>query len=201
MITKPSEPPIAAPAPRSVSTTKDPAYWQALGEFIETFASTETMLFSYLIVRIKVPHPVGRALFGGHHVDQLIGAVSRITLVLPPDHDLAEKTVLALDQLRIINATRNSIIHYPSFVTSDKGRISSNITRARRAELIIEYRATVEALKEMTADLERISQIFLYCFLIAQGTKSLTPSMTPSQLAAEMPALNAAWLYKQPQAP
>jgi hypothetical protein len=45
---KPKPEDAASPpgARRSISTIKDPAYWRALGEFIETFASAETMLFN-----------------------------------------------------------------------------------------------------------------------------------------------------------
>jgi len=38
-----------------VSLEKDPVYWQALGEFIEAFASAEIMLFSYFVNHAGIP--------------------------------------------------------------------------------------------------------------------------------------------------
>jgi hypothetical protein len=48
MTTETPEPNISPTSPRRISNPKDPAYWEALGEFIEAFASAETVLFNYL---------------------------------------------------------------------------------------------------------------------------------------------------------
>jgi hypothetical protein len=119
------------------------------------------MLFNYLIALVRVPHAVGRALFGSEHVDHLIDAVKRTAKASPPDRDVMEKLAPALTQFKLISRTRNSIVHYMSIVVGDRGRISSNITRARSAEHVEEFRASVDTLKEMTTDLERISELYL----------------------------------------
>jgi hypothetical protein len=179
-----------------VSTAKDPAYWQALGEFIEAFSSTGTLLFNYLAGVARTPHAIAKALFGGDHVDELIKCLKQVIAVRPLRPDISAETTIALTQLKIISNTRNSVVHYASFVLSDKGRVSSNITRAKRDELIVEYRASVGALKEMTSDLERISQLILYCWLATEQ-----PSKVTRDQFAGLPAPNAAWLYKQALAP
>jgi hypothetical protein len=179
---------------------KDPAYWQALGEFIEAFAQTETLLFNYLIALIGVSHAVGRALFSGDHVDALVDTVRRVARASPPDRDIVEKLEPALTQFKIINTTRNSIVHYVSMVASDKGRISSNITRARSAEQVIEFRASLDSLREMTTDLERVSQVFLYCQLTSRAGGPRVPQLAREDLVNQLTALSAAWLYIQPKA-
>lgn len=169
MATTPSKPPVittTTPPPRVASAVKDPAYWQALGKFIEAFAFAETLLFNYLAALSGTSHAISRALFGSDHADTLIDAVRRVRATLPPDDDLMNKTELALTQFKLISRTRNSVVHYVSIETSDKGRISSNITRARQDKLIVEYRASVAALEEMTIDLERVAQTLLYCQLV-----------------------------------
>jgi|SRR5580658_8498641 hypothetical protein len=195
-------PPKAAPTvpPRAISMQPDPAYWQALGRFIEAFASTETTLFNYLIALVDVPHAVGRALFSGDHVDTLIGTVKRVALVTTTASDVKDTLEPALTQFKIIGSARNSIVHFVSMVTSDKGRVSSNITRARSAEHIKEFRASVETLNEMTTDLERISQSFVYCLLTSPGGgRPPLPQHARAYLTSQLPALNVAWLYIPPQ--
>jgi hypothetical protein len=47
---------------RTTRTIRDPAYWHALGEFIESFASTETMLFTYLGLHAEIDFRIAIAL-------------------------------------------------------------------------------------------------------------------------------------------
>ena len=109
---------------RTLATIHDPSYWQALGEFIEAFSGAEMGLLHYLTSCAKVRNDVARALFSGVHVDQMISFVRRVWQVIPPDADIAEKMSGVLEQFKIISDTRNSLVHYVSLVSSDKGRIS-----------------------------------------------------------------------------
>ena len=100
--------------PRSVSFTKDPAYWQALGEFVEIFASAENVLFNYLFLCANIPVISARALLSGLHVDQMIKLIRRVWIVTP-EADPRVKLNETLVQFKIINNTRNSMIQNVSF--------------------------------------------------------------------------------------
>jgi hypothetical protein len=143
-------------AGRTLATTHNPAYWQALGEFIEAFSSAEIGLLHYLVLSAKLRHDVARALLSGVHVDQMISFARRMWQVLPPDADIAEKLSGVLEQFKIISDTRNSMVHYVSLVSSDKGRISSNLTRALTDRHIREDRVSPEIPQEMTTDVRKI---------------------------------------------
>jgi hypothetical protein len=180
-----------------VSVTKDPAYWQALGEFIEAFAGAETMLFNYLVACAGMSHKAGRAIIGGSHQEQLIGMIRRLWATNPPDADIMEKAKPALDQFSSINTVRNSLVHYSSFVTSDKGRVSSSITRAHPGEAKFhEYRISDTILNDMTADLGKISHHFTYCLVTTIEYRRFITKAARDDLANGLPALNAAWRYK-----
>jgi hypothetical protein len=176
-----------------VSFEKDPGYWQALGEFIETFASAELMLFTYLYLCAGINKSLGRALFGGLHVDQIIQQIRRIWAVEMRHPELKDNLEEAIKQFATINTQRNVIIHHASFVTSDKGRITSTISRARQPTLIREVRVSLEILKEMTTDLSKISDHLVYATCIIT-----TPNISRDDLAADFPALTAAWRYTPP---
>jgi hypothetical protein len=133
---------------RTISTMKDPAYWQALGQFIEAFASTETVLFTYMTLCAQVRPDSARALLSGIHGDPMIDLVKRVWKGIPPDVDILEKLSGALEQFKMISDRRNSMVHYVSFVTGDKGRVSSNITRASTNRRLREHRISPEIVQE-----------------------------------------------------
>jgi hypothetical protein len=177
-----------------VSAVKDPAYWQELGEFIEAFASAETLLFNYLAMCAGLTHNTARALLSGIHADQVIDFIRRVWAVRPPDVDIQQKVDDALIQFKVIGAARNSMVHYVSFVTSDKGRISSNITRAVTVERTREFRVSPNIMREMIIDLAKISEHILYAINISGD-----PRISREDLMRQMPALAASWQYKPPQ--
>jgi hypothetical protein len=195
MAMTPAKPPASSPqsARRIVSLVKDPAYWQALGQFIEAFAHAEILLFNYIVGMSRMTHDMARLMIGGDPVDRLIDCARQAIVVMNIDDDLRVKADIALTQLKEISKIRNYLVHYVSFDTSDKGRIISNITKIRKGKQLIEYRASVSDLADMTADLDgRLSSLLVYCLL------GLRWSTRPErdQLTAEMPALNDAWRYK-----
>jgi hypothetical protein len=197
MSEKPPKSEDALPAPRSsISSVKDPVYWQALGEFIETFASTETMLFAYLSMCVAIPNSTAKALLSGIHADQIIDYIRKVWVVRPPDADLHKKMCDALVQFKTISGVRNSMVHHVSFVDGDEGRVSSNITRARTAENLREFRVSPEILKNMIVNLEKITDHILY------GLNIIVEPNTPrDRLMRDLPALTASWRYKLPRDP
>ena len=179
-----------------VSSEKDPAYWQALGELIEAFASAETLLFNYLAMCAGITHHIARTLLSGQHAEQIIGLIRRVWVVRPPDADVHEKMDDALCQFAKISNARNSIVHHVSFVTSEKGRVSSNITRAFTANRAHEFRGSPNNMTDMIADLEKISTHILY----AQNIIS-DPQLSCDDLKRDLPALAASWRYIPPEDP
>jgi hypothetical protein len=184
-------------SPRSISIVRDPAYWQALGEFIEAFASAETMLFTYLAVCANIPNSTAKALLSGIHADQIVSLIRRVWEIRPQTSGTTKRLERAFAQLTEINKIRNNVVHYASFVTSDKGRVSSNVTRAltRDRRRLKEFRVSSDILGDMTVDLETISQNLTYAL-----TAIIDPGgISPETAQRELPALDAAWRYTDPE--
>jgi hypothetical protein len=179
---------------RTLSSVRDPDYWQALGEFIEAFASAETMLFQLLILSAKMRHDSARALLSGIHVDQMISLVRRVWQVMPLDADVTRKLSGVLEQFKIISDMRNSMVHYVSFVTRDKGRVSSNVTRALTDRHLHERRISPTIMQDMTNDIHKISDHLVYAV-----SATANPKIARDDLASRFPALAASWRYKPPE--
>jgi hypothetical protein len=199
---RPSEEPSAGGTRVVVSMVPDPAYWQSLGQFIEAFSMAEVGLFVYLPVCSGIPNRIARALVAGFHADQLITAIRNVWQISPPDKDVKATVDPALVQLKEISKIRNSVAHYVSLVVSNKGRITSKITRAltEREEHLQEYRISPEIMSAMIADLEKIGQHITYGTLV-----TLEPNVSRDEQRRGLPALAASWQYKphkhQPQSP
>ena len=168
----------------------DPAYWQALGQFIEVYASVESMMFYLLTLYSKVPADIAKALFSGTRLDASIKLIRRIMAVNDPGEVRREELNVIFAQLTVINDARNDVIHYGSNETIDYGRISSNYTRAHLPENVTVRPMSAVVLEAMRHDLERIhSHLFVQCVL--PDNKGAKPSLTT--------LLAASWQYKPPQ--
>src|SRR5690349_15388889 len=86
-------------------------------------------------------------------------------------------------QLRLITELRNRIIHYGSFVTMDKGRVTTTARFALTPERVQEHRASIEVLDAMTADIERMYNALLY-------------DLNPKRPSLSDPSLNEPWRFK-----
>jgi hypothetical protein len=128
MVAKTSE---AATVPvHSETFLPDPAYWLALGKFVEFFAHTEGVLFIYLSLCIKINVKEAKAVFSGLHVDQIIKHIRRLWQISKPDETVRAAVDVALTQLKLINGLRNSIVHHRSILNVKRERISTNFSRA-----------------------------------------------------------------------
>jgi hypothetical protein len=197
MANKKLKPGSATPNRRSfISHIPDPHYWLALGEFVERFALAEIALFAYLARCADIPRATANAVLSGNHADQMIKLVRRLWQVKPPDNDLRDKVEDALTQFNIINEVRANVVHYGSFFTDDKGRVSSNVSRALTLEErhFREIRVSPYVLKDMSIDLEKIGHHFVYANLAI-----LDPRVSREELAGGLPALADAWRYKRPE--
>jgi hypothetical protein len=87
-----------------------------------------------------------------------------------------------LSQLRLITEMRNRIIHYGSFVTTDKGRVTKTARGALTPKGAQEHRASIEVLEAMTADVSRIYIALLW-------------DMNPNRPSLSDPSLTEPWRY------
>jgi hypothetical protein len=203
MPTKKTRPDDRAPAtesPLTISVLPDPAYWQALGQFIEGFALGEVGAFAYLAACAGIRNLTARALLSGARADQLIVAIRKVWQIKSPDDDIREKVDTALTQFKHISAVRNSAVHYASFVISDRGRITSNVSRALTREHVREFRISPEVMTAMITDLEKISHHLTYGLVATIDSR-----VSRDELLRDLPNLAASWQYKphehQPQSP
>ena len=125
---------------------------------------------------------IAKAIFAGATFDRLIDCIRRITEVrgMAPERRADLDTIFS--QLKSITDMRNRIIHYGTFVTRDKGRITSTARRALTAEQVEERGASVEILKAMTADIQRINTALLWDF-------------DPKRPSLSDPSLSDPWRY------
>jgi hypothetical protein len=121
--------------------------------------------------------------------------IRRICDIEPHSEDRKQELEDVLSRLDNINKVRNFLLHHGSFTTDDKGRITSNVSRAYIAKTVREHRVSIDILKAMISDLEKVQQ-----HLVSFGV--LPSSMSFADRAAQLPALSRAWLYQhQPDLP
>jgi len=171
-----------------VSLEKDPVYWQALGEFIEAFASAEIMLFSYFVNHAGIPFSIAKAFWPDIRAVRIIELIGAVWKEKPPDADIRQKLEVVFCKFKKINEIRNSMVHNVSFVTDDKGRVSSNISRRL---YINEYRVSPDKIRDMISDLEKIKAHLTYAVIV-----TAEPWTNRDDLAREAPALAASWRYE-----
>jgi hypothetical protein len=173
------------------------AYYRALGEFVDTFANVEEVMFLYLSALAGVDHDTARAVFSGVRIRDAISYIKRISEVRGVQ--LAAELDDVLGQLQIINDVRNLILHHPASEKWRSGRLVqsiSNVGRALTAERIKEIPISAAILMDMKYDLFRI-QVFLFhefaCLTIPEGERDAIDRLGPVQVGA--------WLYKPAQQP
>jgi hypothetical protein len=176
-----------------ISLINEPAYYEALGRFVHAFASAEVAIFFALRFFAKVGRNVATAIFSGTRVDLGISFLKRICEANDPGEERRNELFAALDQLKAISDVRNSILHYGSFTTDDKGRITSNISRVHVGRNVREIPVSLNILNAMTHDLEKIGQHLT--------SLNVMPNSSFSDRAKEIPILNDAWLYTPQQDP
>lgn len=138
-----------------INTQADPVYWQALGRFVEAFASAETVMFALLSFYAKVPNDAAKALFSGTRVDASVKLIRRLIAVDDPGEERRQELELTFAQLGAINDARNDIIHYGSWVTTE-GRMTTNFSRAHLPQNVTWRPVSAAVLDAMTDDLHVI---------------------------------------------
>lgn len=148
--------------PRSIKFEADPAYWQALGEFVEEFASVEAMLLLAVSLYAGLRPLVGRAILSGMRPDAAVSYIRRITEVNPLGDDARQEIEHILGRVSVLNDFRNQVVHNPSFTVDGLGRIVSNAGRAHLYARIRETRVSPTILADATADLKAIGELLSY---------------------------------------
>lgn len=178
---------------RSIAIVVDPLYWSALGQFIEGYATTEAVMFQTLAFRSGVSTKMAQAVFSGVRTDAAIGYIKRIYEAHGVKNDEQEEMEYVFTQLKLITDLRNWLVHYGSFVTTDAGRIASNITRAMTPEKITELRASVEVLESATDDIHKINDHLMSLMMLRGALIDVR--------ARDFPSLLRAWQYIPPPNP
>jgi hypothetical protein len=161
----------------------DPNYYRALGQFIEAYATCEGVIFSVLTFYAGVSIPVAKALFARTRMEGAVNYISRIAEALSMAPERRADLRKIFSQLKLITEMRNRLIHSGSFVTTDKGRVTTTARIALTAEQLQEHRASIEVLEAMSADVVRIYNALLW-------------DMNPNRPSLSDPSLTEPWQYK-----
>jgi hypothetical protein len=172
------------PTPTVLAGEPDPNYWQALGQFIEVFSTCEGVVFSVFTFYADLTIPVAKALFARTRMEAAIDHILRLVEAHSMVDERRAHLNKILSQLRLITEMRNRIIHYGSFVTSDKGRITTTARTAPTPEGAQEHRASVEVLRAMTTDVIRIYNALLW-------------DLNPNRPSISDPSLREPWQYQR----
>src|SRR5436309_9296797 len=101
-------------------------YYLALGQFIDKFAQVEKMLALTLWIRSKVTPDVARAVFSGVRADGATGYITRVLTVTNADQATKDEYQSIFTQIGLINAARNSIVHYGTEFNDTGEYVTSN---------------------------------------------------------------------------
>ena len=148
-------------ASRVLLVGPDSNYHRALGQFIEEFAACEGIVFSVLTFYAGVSLPVAKAVFARTRMDGAIDYINRIAEARSMAPERRADLAKIFSQLKLITEMRNKIIHYGSFVSTDKDRITTTFRVALTRERVQEHRASIDVLEAMTADIIRIYNALL----------------------------------------
>jgi hypothetical protein len=164
------------PKPRHVFIKPDPSYLRVLGNFVEAFAQLEAMMFQSLRFYAGVETPTARALFSGTRVDAAMQNIRRIWEVHPIAPGRKADMENLFQQIKLIADLRNKIIHYGTIVTSDKGRITSTVSRALTPDRVEEHRARKKDLSAMIDDIVVINTALAWDFTPIPDNQAATDS-------------------------
>lgn len=141
----------------SPAVSKLPAherYYLALGRFIQRYAGIEARLQALLWRYAEVSPEVARSIFSGVRVDQATSFIKR--LHKSRGIEMHPMMVDMLDQIGIINAARNLIIHYGAEFDKGEPQFVTNQRIANRPEDARWFPISAQTLGALTADIKHI---------------------------------------------
>jgi len=181
---------MAESDPPMIRFEDDPVYWQALGEFVEGFASIEAMLALTLSQYAGIRPLIGRAVFSGLRPDTAMSQVRRIMEISDRGEGAREEIEHIFAQVAILNDARNQVVHYPSFIIEGFGRVVSNASRSHVPRTLRELRVSPDILRDMSADLRVISVLLV--------NHAFRDQLSKEERASFDAELARPWRYKPP---
>lgn len=181
---------VPHPPPADKKREEMRAYHAALGRFITWFAKVESRLRALLAAHAGVAPDMAKAVFSGVKTVEAQSYINRIFQVAPDAAEQAELKAV-FDQLFLINAARNLIIHHDLEIRGANELRVSNRAWALTESHGKEMGVSAELLDAMTSDLQAIN----WRLLAAELRKQLSPeeaAMVVSGFA------RTPWRYKSP---
>ena len=170
-------------------------YWASYGLFIHHFSEVEQQLQGLLWEMSGVKKMVARAVFQDARFSNICSTINHIyTSRSQEEHPLYRRSV---DQLGLINAVRNDMVHKPSAIAIVDGTVQLMVSNKVRAMPGKEKEITVteQMLDDMTHDLHTaqiaITVVTFDSFDLPQDAREL-----PWRDIAQRP-----WRYKPPPRP
>jgi hypothetical protein len=169
------------------------SYHAALGRFIDRFARIETAMALTLWRYAGTREEVARIVFAGVGVENCSRFIEQIADATTVDTAKRADLGYIMRQFRLINGTRNKIIHHGASSVAGGNAVVSNAERAKGPPTILPISA--ETLDAMTEDLRKI-WIHLH-----QNHLDRPPPLSPANVARIRAVLRQPWRYKHPQSP
>jgi hypothetical protein len=162
-------------------------YYLELGRFIQRFAGIEAKLQDVLWHFSGVSPEVARSIFSGVRPDQAVSFIKRLNRSRGTElHPMLAET---LDQVSVINAARNMIIHYGALFDNGMPTVVTNRRIANHPDETLRFPVTSSSLDALTADIQHI-HLRLNLFLQRNQTKPTRFERAVAQLQQR------AWRYK-----
>lgn len=164
------------------------AYYEALGQFIDTFSEVETAVHLTLRSYAKTPREIANIAFASVKIDVGSTFIKQIAKATGHPQEVLDDLDDIFNQLGIINGARNHILHYgANMVAEGKGYVS-NDQRAKGEPVV--YPISPDLLNDMRHDLERVLRRLYYDHLGYSGPRDAEGLRIPD------PYWHAPWRYK-----
>jgi hypothetical protein len=142
-----------------------PAYWQALGCFVDRFTGVELNLQTLLWLFAGVPMPTAQAVFRNTSANRAIEIIWRVAEAQNWTEGRKAQLKPIFDQLDKINKLRNDLLHLGAKCEGEGRWAISNQLLAHTEKKIRTQTITIPILKAATVDLTSIElRLTLFAF-------------------------------------
>ena len=129
-------------------------YYYELGLFVQHFSKIETLLQYALWFYSDTSEQTARAVFSGVRVEQAVSFIKR--LHRSKDIEMHPLLSASLDQIGVINAARNLIVHYGARFEDDLPKYVTNARSVLKVTEALKYPISSHILSGLTRDLVHI---------------------------------------------
>jgi hypothetical protein len=170
----------------------DQRYYDALGRFVDAFATAEGATQLVLWYYAKLPTSVALALLSGIRGDEVLNRMRRLFETGDVQQSDWADLEPILQQFNLINGIRNEILHYGARAKSDGERYVSNALKAHTRQKITVFSISAEILADMTHD---VGKIIIHLHTRHMGRPPLGGARNLDEVEK---ILRAPWRYKPP---